>query len=99
MGKLPLYRKVGLLDDYLEGTPTIVSRGQEDVTVLLSGDLRHGPKKNPQAEHQMRRTIQDLVASIDPNVKILPEVEDVSLGKWSQRAQLMMCLVAARDCG
>ena len=59
------------------GVPSIVSRGQEDVTVLLSGDLRHGPKKNPQAEHQMRRTIQDLVASIDPNVKILPEVEDV----------------------
>lgn len=26
----------------------------------------------------MRRTIQDLVASIDPNVKIDPEVEDVS---------------------
>lgn len=25
----------------------------------------------------MRRTIQDLVASIDPNVKIEPEVEDV----------------------
>ena len=25
----------------------------------------------------MRRTIQDLVASVDPNVKIEPEVEDV----------------------
>lgn len=27
----------------------------------------------------MRRTIQDLVASVDPNVKIEPEVEDVRL--------------------
>jgi hypothetical protein len=26
----------------------------------------------------MRRTIHDLVASVDPNVKIEPEVEDVS---------------------
>lgn len=25
----------------------------------------------------MRRTIQDLVASVDPNVKIEPDVEDV----------------------
>lgn len=29
----------------------------------------------------MRRTIQDLVASVDPNVKIEPEVEDVSFIK------------------
>jgi hypothetical protein len=48
------------------------------MTILLSGDLRHGPKKNVAAEHQMRRTIQDLVSSIDPNVRITPEVEDVS---------------------
>lgn len=27
----------------------------------------------------MRRTVQDLVASVDPNVKIEPEVEDVRL--------------------
>jgi len=69
----------GLASGLIAGAPTIISRGQEDVTVLLSGDLRHGPKKNPQAEHQMRRTIQDLVASIDPTVKILPEVEDLLL--------------------
>jgi transcription initiation factor TFIID subunit 12 len=60
------------------GTPPIVARGQEDVTLLLSGDLRHGPKKNPAVEQSMRRTIQELVSSIDPNVKIASEVEDVS---------------------
>lgn len=27
----------------------------------------------------MRRTIQDLVASVDPNVKMEPEVEDVTI--------------------
>jgi Transcription initiation factor TFIID subunit A len=27
----------------------------------------------------MRRSIQDLVASVDPNVKIEPEVEDVGV--------------------
>jgi len=69
----------GLASGLVTGAPSIISRGQEDVTVLLSGDLRHGPKKNPQAEHQMRRTIQDLVASIDPSVKIVPEVEDLLL--------------------
>lgn len=30
----------------------------------------------------MRRAIQDLVASIDPNVKIEPEVEDVSTSDY-----------------
>ena len=33
----------------------------------------------------MRRSIQDLVFSIDPNVKIEPEVEDVSLVSLLQR--------------
>lgn len=32
----------------------------------------------------MRRTIQDLVASVDPSVKIEPEVEDVSPRPYSQ---------------
>lgn len=31
----------------------------------------------------MRRTIQDLVASVDPNVKIEPEVEDVSVPDYT----------------
>jgi transcription initiation factor TFIID subunit 12 len=59
------------------GLPGLLQRGPEDITILLSGDLRHGPKKNAAAEQSMRRTIQDLVSSIDPNVKIAPEVEDV----------------------
>jgi transcription initiation factor TFIID subunit 12 len=44
----------------------------------------------------MRRTIQDLVASIDPNVKILPEVEEVNRPSldlqqpWSHFLQLLL---------
>ena len=36
----------------------------------------------------MRRSIQDLVFSIDPNVKIEPEVEDVSLVSLLHRLPL-----------
>jgi transcription initiation factor TFIID subunit 12 len=37
-------------------------------------------RKNSAAEQAaMKRTIQDLVSSIDPNVKIEPEVEEVGL--------------------
>ena len=35
-------------------------------------------RKNTPGDQSMRRSIQDLVSSIDPNVKIEPEVEDVS---------------------
>jgi hypothetical protein len=37
-------------------------------------------RKNTPGDQSMRRSIQDLVSSIDPGVKIEAEVEDVS---WS----------------
>lgn len=43
------------------------------------GEGRVGPRKMTPADQSMRRSIQDLVSSIDPNVKVEPEVEDVSL--------------------
>lgn len=58
------------------GTPAQVARAPEDVGTLNLDDNR-SRRKNTPGDQSMRRTIQDLVASVDPNVKIEPEVEDV----------------------
>jgi len=58
------------------GTPSQVLRSSEDTTLLNLDDHRTR-KRNTPGDQSMRRTIQDLVSSIDPNVKIEPEVEDV----------------------
>lgn len=58
------------------GTPAQVARAPEDVSTLNLDDNR-SRRKNTPGDQSMRRTIQDLVASVDPNVKIEPEVEDV----------------------
>jgi hypothetical protein len=58
------------------GTPSQVTRPSEDATMLSLDDHRTR-KRNTPGDQSMRRTVQDLVSSIDPNVKIEPEVEDV----------------------
>ena len=59
------------------GAPPQVAKPQDDTTVLSLDDNRSRRKSTP-GDQSMRRSIQDLVSSIDPNVKIEPEVEDVS---------------------
>jgi len=58
-----------------------LSRGNEDLSMFASPDWLNAAKqtrKSSAAEQAaMKRTIQDLVSSIDPNVKIEPEVEEV----------------------
>ena len=61
----------------ISGTPAQVARTPEDATLSLDGNRSR--RKNTPGDQSMRRTIQDLVASVDPNVKIEPEVEDVSI--------------------
>ena len=46
---------------------------------MLSVDDNRTRRKNTPGEQSMRRSIQDLVSSIDPNVRIEPEVEDLLL--------------------
>lgn len=46
----------------------------------------------------MRRSIQDLVSSIDPNVKIEPEVEDVRTVRFNCLQRLELSLVTFRYC-
>ncbi|KZS98612.1 hypothetical protein SISNIDRAFT_481330 [Sistotremastrum niveocremeum HHB9708] len=64
----------GLASGFISGSPVTVARGPEDVNILLSGDLRHNSRKNTAVDQSLRRTVQDLVSSIDPNVKIDPEL-------------------------
>lgn len=59
------------------GTPALVTKGTDDA--VLAFDDTRPRKRNAPGDQSMRKTIQDLVSSVDPNVKIEPEVEDVCL--------------------
>ena len=67
----------GISSGRMSGTPSQIARS-DDGSALASDDTRSRNKNTP-GHQSMRRTIQDLVASVDPNVKIEPEVEDVSI--------------------
>ncbi|KAJ6616279.1 transcription initiation factor TFIID subunit A-domain-containing protein [Mycena sp. CBHHK59/15] len=61
------------------GTPAQIARDEPPPLLSLTPDHRTQPRKNAPGDVSMRRTIHDLVASVDPNVKIEPEVEDLLL--------------------
>ncbi|KAI0044236.1 hypothetical protein FA95DRAFT_1545441 [Auriscalpium vulgare] len=60
----------------MAGTPAQVKPSSDEP---FSTDDIHSRRKSTPGDHSMRRSIQDLVLSIDPNVKIEPEVEDLLL--------------------
>ncbi|KAJ7074144.1 transcription initiation factor TFIID subunit A-domain-containing protein [Mycena amicta] len=64
----------------IAGTPAQYAR-EEPLPITFTTDHRTAaqPRKNTQADLSMRRTIHDLVASVDPNVKIESDVEDLLL--------------------
>ncbi|KAG8934746.1 Transcription initiation factor TFIID subunit 12 [Tulasnella sp. 418] len=61
------------------GTPAHIVRTGDTLDVLTALDTFKKDASSNSHDHQMRRTIKDLVASIDPNVKIDREVEDMLL--------------------
>lgn len=65
------------IDRISTGTPAQIARAHDDPNILGPLDTSSRRKNTPN-DQSMRRSIQDLVYSIDPNVKIEPEVEDVS---------------------
>jgi len=71
------------------GTPA-QTRPEESLQLTID-DNRSRPKNTP-GDQSMRRTIQDLVSSIDPNVKIEPDVEDVCVQGYLAMFSLMTLL-------
>jgi hypothetical protein len=70
----------GVLYEPLKGTPSALKNSSEDTWVT---DETSSRRKSTPGDASMRRSIQDLVLSIDPNIKIEPEVEDVRPGSLS----------------
>jgi hypothetical protein len=57
-----------------KGTPPVLKNPSEETWVT---DETSSRRKSTPGDASMRRSIQDLAISIDPNIKIEPEVEDV----------------------
>ena len=68
----------GIPSGRVSGTPAQIAKSADDASVISLEDTRPR-RKNAPGDQSLRRSIQDLVSSVDPNVKIEPEVEDVSL--------------------
>ncbi|KAH9961263.1 transcription initiation factor TFIID subunit A-domain-containing protein [Russula dissimulans] len=66
----------GITAGRIAGTPAALKNPSEDAWAM---DETSSRRKSTPGDQSMRRSIQELVLSIDPNIKIEPEVEDLLL--------------------
>ena len=78
-----------------KGTPSALKNPSEETWAT---DETTSRRKSTPGDASMRRSIQDLVVSIDPNIKIEPEVEDVRqllCSRWLSRIRFVYPLSLA----
>jgi hypothetical protein len=64
------------------GTPSLVQAPLDDPSMFVP-DIRPTSLRKTPAEQHVRKKMQELVSTVDPNVKVDADAEEVRVGKFS----------------